>query len=314
MKKAILLIAIASSFIACKKGEISNNKIDEIYSNTDSIASEISNTIENEKLNTEKVLDSSQIKIKDFDGVNDELKSKIDATQKTIDSVSQKITNTKLESKTDGKNDSIKSKTATKNTKPKVIKETKIVYKEKPQQKNYELLNNQNITTKTGAIEINVDDIINTKDLVIKNIKKYDGILKSENLTSYNNEKAAFLKVKIPTDKFDYLIEDLSNNYGEITAKNIETSGYNSSKNNFCDVEITLTEYKNGAVNNNETSKTFGDKFFDAISSGWEVIVSIFLFILPFWPIFLVGGIIFYFYKKKNNTIQKHNEEDKNTK
>ena len=150
--------------------------------------------------------------------------------------------------------------------------------------------------------------------MVIKNIKKYDGILKSENLTSYNNEKAAFLKVKIPTDKFDYLIEDLSNNYGEITAKNIETSGYNSSKNNFCDVEITLTEYKNGAVNNNETSKTFGDKFFDAISSGWEVIVSIFLFILPFWPIFLVGGIIFYFYKKKNNTIQKHNEEDKNTK
>jgi hypothetical protein len=54
--------------------------------------------------------------------------------------------------------------------------------------------------------------------------------------------------------------------------------------------------------NAHKAPETFGEKSLAAVSSGWSVITSIFLFILPLWPLFLIAGIGYYFYKKRVKT------------
>lgn len=303
MKKYILTFAIISSIISCKKGEVSQAKIDEVFSKTDSTISKVGDKISETHENAEEVLDSAQFKIKNFENDSKEVKEKLESTYKSIDSLSQKIANTKLESKIDTKKDSSNKKNIKEVASPKIVKETKIIYKEAPKKDNYETTASQNKMVKTGVLEINVNDAETSKDLVKQELRKYDGVLKSENSTSYNDEKITYLKVKVPIQKFDYFIEELSNNIGEIENKNIETSGYNYIENTFCNVEITLNENQQAIVASG-IDKNFGEKSTDAIGSGWNVITSIFLFILPFWPLFLIGGIVYYFYNKKKSTKQ----------
>ncbi|MPT32692.1 MAG: hypothetical protein E2600_13725 [Chryseobacterium sp.] len=113
-----------------------------------------------------------------------------------------------------------------------------------------------------------------------------------------------YVTAKVPFEKFDYLVEDLQN-VGIIRNKNFEVKGDTYSPNKLGNMEITL--YDNHLKpQENEKDKTFGEKSADAISSGWNVIGNILLFLLPFWPVFLIAGIGYYFYKKKHQ-YKKHN-------
>jgi hypothetical protein len=93
-------------------------------------------------------------------------------------------------------------------------------------------------------------------------------------------------------------MDDISS-IGTIENKGTEITGQNYIENTMCDLEITLYGTAEGYTQSDQP-KTFGDQSFAAISSGWSVITGIFLFILPFWPLFLIIGIGYYFYKKKN--------------
>lgn len=202
-------------------------------------------------------------------------------------------------------------KATSKTVAPQIIRETKIIEKEVPQKDGYELNKSKNTLLKKGEIEINVPNAEDAKYIVQEYLTKYDGVLKSENSTSYNEHKITYLKTKVPIQKFDYFIEELSSQLGEVVTKNIESSGYNFINNTFCDVEITLNEKPN-TVGLEDENKTFTEQTSDAIGSGWEVVKKIFLFILPFWPIFLIGGLGYYFFKKKNKkTNTNYSIEDK---
>jgi hypothetical protein len=108
------------------------------------------------------------------------------------------------------------------------------------------------------------------------------------------------LQISVPFDKSHYLINDLEENVGTIVKRNIEISGVDYTENTMCDLEITL-------VNNSKeasaiaSSASFGGRSMGAIGSGWNVIQEIFLFILPFWPLFLIGAGVFYYFKKKKS-------------
>ena len=131
-------------------------------------------------------------------------------------------------------------------------------------------------------------------------MKKYDGFVKSENISLNNNDtKIAYLKVKVPIQKFDYLMDDLSFNIGNVENKGIDVSGQDFVNITLCDMEITLYGTSEAALTKNKP-ETFGGKSLAAVSSGWNVITSIFLFILPLWPLFVIAGIGYYFYKKRS--------------
>lgn len=289
----------------CKKGEASTSRLENAISITDSMATNLSDKANTANKDAEAVFDSASIKIKDFEKTKNDVTEKIESTSKSIDSLSDKIANMKLESKII-KKDSINKnpeKIVVNVPAPKIIKETKIIYKDKPKTNNEDLPISKNKMHKTGILELNVNDAETAKEIVKDQVKKYDGFIKSENISLNNNDrKIAYLKVKVPIQKFDYLMEDLSQNIGEVENKGIDVSGQDFVNNTMCDVEITLYGTDEAYVVK-EKPEGFGAKSFAAVSSGWNVITSIFLFILPLWPLFLIAGIGYYFYKKKNKSL-----------
>ncbi|MDQ0593790.1 hypothetical protein QFZ37_002159 [Chryseobacterium ginsenosidimutans] len=303
MKKFILLVAVSSTFIMCKKGEAAASQLENAVNSADSTLSAASEKINDVHDKANAAFDSANVKIKEFESAKNDVKDKIESTSKMVDSLSEKISSVKLESE---KKDSAKKeqKIVVNVPAPKIIKETKVVYKDKPKQENYELNVPKNKLVKTGVLELTVDDVETIKEIVKEEVSKYDGFIRSENISLNNDEKKiAYLKVRVPIQKFDYLMEDLGSNLGKVENKNIEISGQDFVQNTMCEVNITLYGKADGYSESKEP-KTFGEKSFAAISSGWEVITSILLFMLPLWPLFLILGIGYYFYKKrgKNTT------------
>jgi hypothetical protein len=308
MKKFILLVAVSSTFIMCKKGEATASHLENAINSADSAVSAASDKINKVSDQANAALDSADIKIKDFENTKEKVKEQFENTSKIVDSLSDKISSVKLESK----KDSVKKekKIVVNVPAPKVIKETKIVYKDKPKKENYELNVPKNKMVKTGVLELAVDDAELARETVKDEVKKYDGFIKSESTSLNNNDKKiAYLKVRVPIQKFEYLMEELSYNIGTVENKGIEVSGQDFVQNTMCELDITLYG-KEGSYTENKEPKTFGEKTFAAVSSGWDVIMSIFLFILPLWPLFLIIGIGYYFYKKRNKNNTPNNDSN----
>lgn len=305
MKKYILLVAVCSTFIMCKKGESATSQLENSVSGADSTLTNAVEKVNTIQENSEAAFDSASIKIKDFEKSKNDITEKIESTSKSIDSISDKIANMKLESKVEKKDSSAnkKERIVVNLPAPRIIKETKIVYKDKP--KNSEALTvSKNKMQKSGILELNVNNAETAKEIVKEQVKKYDGFIRSENISLNNNDKKiAYLKVKIPIQKFDYLMDDLSYNIGEVENKGVEVTGQDFVNNTLCDVEITLYGTDTNFTAKEDHPKGFGEKSLAAISSGWDVITSIFLFFLPLWPLCLIGGIIYLFYKRKKNNI-----------
>ncbi|KQT16838.1 hypothetical protein ASG31_10695 [Chryseobacterium sp. Leaf404] len=301
MKKAILLLAISSTFIMCKKGDGTTESLSETIKSADSSFTEISDKAEKIQNETAAALDSAQVKIKDFDKTSQELKDKFEKTASSVDSLGEKISSVKFESKTVDKDSLAKKqeKIVVNVPAPKVIKETKIIYKNNPEKPKsapkYAL-------KKTANLEIGVDDTYGAKNYIEDQLRKYDGSLKSENISRNNDEtRTAYLKMQIPLDKFEYFVEDVSDHLGNVIDKTIDSSGDQFYPNTKCDVEITLYGNEKNADAVASKPDSFGGKFTSGIGSGWEVLTGILLFFVPFWPLFLIIGIAYYFYKKNRN-------------
>jgi hypothetical protein len=308
MKKFILVVAVAASCIMCKKGEATASGLENTLHSADSTVSAASEKISQVNDQANAALDSANVKIKEFESTKNDVKDRIESTSKIVDSLSDKISSVKLETKS-AKKDSVKKdeKIVVNVPAPKVIRETKIVYKDKPKKENSELNIPKNKFLKTGVLELTVDDAETAKEMVKEHVAKYDGLVRSENISLNNNDnKTAYLKIKIPIQKFDYLMDDLSYNLGKVENKSIELSGQEFVQNTMCEIDVTLYG-KDGSYAENKKPETFGEQSFAAVSSGWNVITSIFLFILPLWPLFLIAGAGYYFYKKRNkNTTDNH--------
>lgn len=314
MKKFILIAAVSCTFVMCKKGETTHSQFEKAINSADSAATEASQTINKVSDQAHKALDSANIKIKEFETVKDDVKEKIENTSKSIDSLSSKISSTKLESKTEKKDSAEKKneKIVVNVPAPKVIKETKIIYKDQPKKENYEITAAKNRMVKSGFISINTDNVDTAKEIIKDEVKRNNGFLKSENLSyavtepvrntpsSYSgtDQKIYEIQVKIPIQNFDDLMNDLSK-IGDVENKNVEVFGNNYAENSICSVSITLSD----KTELQKEPNTFGEKSLAALSSGWEVITSIFLFILPLWPLLLIAGIGYYFYKKRNKKL-----------
>lgn len=307
MKKFILLVALSSTFIMCKKGEAAKSQIEDTLHSVDSAASAVTETANDINSTASRVLDSANIKIKDFEDTKGEIQQKIDNTSKMVDSISDKISSIKLESKIEKKDSTEKKaeKIVVNVPAPKVIKETKVVYKDKPQNDSYELKNKM---VKTGILSIKADNAETVKEFVREETIRNNGYVKGEELSyitveaanrefSYpeNSQRVYYMDIKVPIRNFDQLMNDLSN-IGDIETKNIQVSGNNYADNTLCTITMTLTDQSGYE----KEPKNFGEKSLAAISSGWDVITSIFLFLLPLWPLFLIAGIGYYFYKKRS--------------
>ena len=305
MKKIILTCVTVLALVACEKKESSFENASDALNTSDSTLTfnaaefdSVQNSLKyGHEINTTTAKDTAVVQIQEL---KEEKKLLTEKVAKELDSATRSsiISEIKI---TQQKIDSVKGKiTATPKAKqavaPKIIRETKVIYRDAPKPKVVSAPIPK--ITKKGELEIQVDDLETARLVTKEQIRKYDGVVTSEQISSYQTREYDYLKLTVPLDKPDYLITDLEYNVGKITARNIEITGQEYGKNALCYLEVTL-------MNNSETAavvagpKSFGGRTLGAVGSGWNVIQEIFLFMLPFWPMFLIGGGVYYFYKKK---------------
>ena len=92
-------------------------------------------------------------------------------------------------------------------------------------------------------------------------------------------------------------------------SKSTESEGKDYIASQMCDIEITLLQNENIADNaltkGDEEENT--DSFSGAFMKGFKVLGDAMLFLLPFWPLFLIGGLVWYFISR--NKKKKAKEE-----
>lgn len=171
---------------------------------------------------------------------------------------------------------------------------------------------------KTARLNILVEDISATKEMLQQELRNTNGDLVTESYSENEGIAKEYITAKVPLYNFNNLVNNLAN-LGAVQTKTTDSRGKDYDSNQMCDVEITLVDHSisNSSVTPTEDlnivngdekkDETFGDKSEGAFMKGFGVIGSLFLALLPFWPIFLIAGIVWYFVAKKN---KKKREEE----
>lgn len=170
----------------------------------------------------------------------------------------------------------------------------------------------KNPLVKTAILEIQVDDISKAKTILKQKIRENNADLVSSNFSQQEGFEREYITVKVPLYNFDHLISNVSNGLGEVKSKTTESTGTDYISSQMCDVEITLVQKELASSNQivtNESSNdsdSFGTKSSSAFMSGFKVLGDLMIAILPFWPVFLIAGLIFYLIRrnKKKNELQ----------
>lgn len=171
---------------------------------------------------------------------------------------------------------------------------------------------------KTARLNISVEDIASAKAMLQQELRNTSGDLVTENYSENEGIAKEYITAKVPLSNFNNLVNNLAN-LGAVQTKTTESRGKDYDANQMCDVEITLVDQSISSatstpsedlniVNGDEKKdETFGDKSEGAFMKGFSVLGSLFLALVPFWPIFLIGGIVWYFVAKRN---KKKREEE----
>ncbi|WP_374363840.1 DUF4349 domain-containing protein [Cloacibacterium sp.] len=171
---------------------------------------------------------------------------------------------------------------------------------------------------KTARLNISVEDISAAKEMLQQELRNTNGDLVTESYSENEGIAKEFITAKVPLYNFNNLVNNLAN-LGAVQTKTTDSRGKDYDSNQMCDVEITLVDHSisNSSVTpaedlnivngDEKKDETFGDKSEGAFMKGFGVIGSLFLALLPFWPIFLIAGIVWYFVAKKN---KKKREEE----
>ncbi|TXF77706.1 DUF4349 domain-containing protein [Chryseobacterium sp.] len=314
MKKIVLVLSVAVALISCDKSSIQQT--------TDSIKTADSLfTKANDGL---KTLDSISKTINDSNGIAktviipeiEKQKKVIDSTIKSggfrIDSINKEIekitknvkAGTEVAKTLDSANQSIKNgesalKVLTR-TADRILKQTKTEDNTGNQDPNTVVIrpsSKNDPLIKTAKLEIQVEDLNSAKALLKQKIRENNADLVSENFTQNVGIQREFVSVKVPLQNFDRLVANLSGQLGEVKLKTTESEGKDYIDSQICEVEITLLQHENMAdlaindTQNEQNTNTFSAAFM----KGFKVLGDGLLFLLPFWPIFVIGGLVWYF-------------------
>lgn len=336
MKKTIFSIFTASILlIACNKTDM--QQATDSIKNADSLFQEAKESYKTLDSISKIVNDSGNISIKDIDKHKDVIEKTIEKGSKSIDSLNREFE--KIKSKTQKneeitktidsitnavKSGEVNSVKEIQETVNKVIKQTKKQPAPEVQEQNSISQEKERIApskveiqpiVKSAKLEIEVDDLAASKAMLEQNLRNNNGEVLTDHYSETEGIAHQLITVKVPLSSFNNLVDSVSN-LGQITNKSTEIEGKDYMANQMCDVEITLTDKTPetnstsedlNVLNKDDKPKTFGEKFSDAFSKGFEGLGSGLIALIPFWPLFLIGGIIWYFVAKRN---KKKREEE----
>ena len=325
MKNLFFIIITAAAVISCHKSTIQQTT--DNIKRADSLFTKANDGI--------KTLDSISKTINDSDGIAKKViipeiekqKKSIDSTIKSggwrIDSINKQIekitknvvVGTEVVKTLDSANESLKNGESTikvlTRTADKILKQTK---KQNPTAENSA---NENRATpqeqnnpvivppvvekdpivKTARLEIQVNNLNTAKALLKQKIRENNADLVFENFSLNEGIQKEYITAKVPLQNFDQLLSNLSGQLGDVKSKSTESEGKDYIASQICDIEITLLQNENIA----DTALTKDEKeenpnsFSGAFMKGFKILGDAMLFLLPFWPVFLIGGLVWYF-------------------
>ena len=337
MKNLFFIIITAAAVISCHKSTIQQTT--DNIKRADSLFTKANDGI--------KTLDSISKTINDSDGIAKKViipeiekqKKSIDSTIKSggwrIDSINKQIekitknvvVGTEVVKTLDSANESLKNGESTikvlTRTADKILKQTK---KQNPTAENSA---NENRATpqeqnnpvivppvvekdpivKTARLEIQVNNLNTAKALLKQKIRENNADLVFENFSLNEGIQKEYITAKVPLQNFDQLLSNLSGQLGDVKSKSTESEGKDYIASQICDIEITLLQNENIA----DTALTKDEKeenpnsFSGAFMKGFKILGDAMLFLLPFWPVFLIGGLVWYFISR--NKKKKAQEE-----
>lgn len=150
---------------------------------------------------------------------------------------------------------------------------------------------------KTGKLTIYVNDIVDAKAQLIRDLRSGGGEIVTERFGEEEGRRKEFITSKIPYRYFDHTLSRITSGYGAVNSKSTETEGTDYSPEQMCDLEITFVE--NSAANdgmlNTTTDNANKTQAGDAFQKGAKNFGQVMLWLLPFWPFLLIGLLIWYF-------------------
>lgn len=168
----------------------------------------------------------------------------------------------------------------------------------------------QDPMVKTAKLSIGVDEIGTKRDQLAQDLRNYGGEIVTESFGQEAGHNKVYLTAKVPYKYFDQTVNRISQNYGQVNLKNIEAEGSDYDPNQMCDIELTFTEnaaQADGMFTDN--SKPAQDKpkteAGDAFNKGLKNFGNVMVWLLPFWPFLLIGGLIWYFAARRKRKKQK---------
>ncbi len=337
MKKTIFSIFTASILlIACNKTDM--QQATDSIKNADSLFQEAKESYNTLDSISKIVNDSGNISIKDIDKHKDVIEKTIEKGSKSIDSLNREFEKIKnktqkneeiaktIDSITNAvKSGEVNSVKEIQETVNKVIKQTKKQPAPEVQEQNSISQEEERIApskveilpiVKSAKLEIEVDDLAASKAMLEQNLRNNNGDVLTDNYSETEGIAHQLITVKVPLSSFNNLVNSVSN-LGQVTNKSTEIEGNDYMANQMCDVEITLTDKTPetnstsedlNVLNKDENKdETFGEKSSNAFMKGFSGFGTLLIALIPFWPIFLIGGIIWYFVAKRN---KKKREEE----
>lgn len=177
----------------------------------------------------------------------------------------------------------------------------------------------KNPLVKNAKIEIEVKDLQSAKAILKQRIRENNADLVSENFSQTEGFQREYVTVKVPLQNFDQLVGNLSSQIGQVRSKEMTSEGINYRTGQLCDVEITLVQNEKTAsapiITQKDSDKldSFGSKSSNAFMGGFKVLGTVMIAILPFWPLFIIAGLIWYFIRRnKRKAAKKAFENNQN--
>ena len=346
MKKIILAIFVSTALISCDKNAIqqttdSIKSADSLFTKANDglkTLDSISKTINDSDGIAQKViLPEIKNQTKKIDSTIKSGGYKIDSINKELEKITKNVViGTDVVKTLDSANDAINkgespikvlTKTADKilkqtkrKTPPKKVEEENDVYSENRNRTNFPPPTVSILPLiKTAKLEIEVQNLSDAKEILEDKILNKNAEIVTQKLSQTEGFEREYYTIKIPLKNFDEFISNLNSDLGDLKSKDIYSEGSDYISSQMCDVEITLVQKEHVGIapinaTENENNHPFSSKFSEGIGKGFEMIQSVFLGLLPFWPFFLICGIVLYFVtrnKKKKAVIEKMEAEKK---
>lgn len=334
MKNLFLVILLAVSLVSCEKGSIQQTtdnlkRADSLFTKAnDGIKTldSISKTINDSNGIAKKViLPEIQKQKKSIDSTIKSGGWKIDSINKQIEKITKNVVvGTEVVKTLDSANNALQNgenalKVLTQ-TAGKILNQTKkqtqtaepsannSVSQESARTQQAEPIE-RNPLVKNATLEIKVSDLNSAKALLKQRIRENNADLVTENFSQNEGIQREFITVKVPLQHFDGLVNNVTNGIGEVNVKNTESEGKDYNASQMCDIEITLVQNESladSAVTATDAAEE-DNSFSGAFMKGFKVLGDALLFLLPFWPVFLIAAGIWYFVNR--NKRKKEQQE-----